>query len=130
LILGKWVNNKRLVYLFIAQAIAVWLWAFLMQDFYLSLFASFVVGLFTTTLWSYTYTLLQQNIQEKYYGRIVAYNDMFFLSSATLTSFMIGFLATYGFSLEFITFVLGVGFIVGGIYFLWILNTQNIKEIL
>jgi len=127
IILSSWIDNKRIVYVFIAQAIAVWLWAFMMHDFYLSLIASVAVGLFATTLWSYTYTLLQQNIEEKYYGRIVAYNDMLFLSSAALTSFMIGFLATNGFSLEMITIFIGVGFIIGAIYFAWILKTQNIK---
>jgi hypothetical protein len=100
-----------------------------MEDFYMSLFASVIVGLFTTTLWSYTYTLLQKNIEKKYYGRIVAYNDMLFLTSATITSFMIGFLATKGFSLEFITFLIGFGFIVGAVYFRWVLRTQNIKEV-
>ncbi|EDZ61568.1 transporter, major facilitator superfamily [Sulfurimonas gotlandica GD1] len=129
IVISNWVNNRRIVYIFIAQALAVWFWAFMMKDFYLSLFASVIVGLFTTTLWSYTYTLLQKNIEEKYYGRIVAYNDMLFLSSAAFTSFMIGFLATTGFSLEFITVVIGIGFIIGGIYFSWILKTQNIKDI-
>lgn len=129
ILISKYINNKRIVYVFIAQAFAVWLWAFMMRDFYLSLIASVIVGLFTTTLWSYSYTLLQKNIEEKYYGRIVAYNDMLFLSSATFTSFMIGFLATTGFSLEFITVVIGAGFIVGGVYFVWILKTQNIKDI-
>ncbi len=128
--ISKWVNNRRIVYVFIAQAFAVWLWAFMMKDFYLSLLASVVVGFFTTTLWSYTYTLLQKNIEEKYYGRIVAYNDMLFLSSAAFTSFMIGLLATTGFSLEFITVVIGVGFIIGGIYFSWVLKTQNIKDVI
>ncbi len=128
-ILGKWINNKRLVKLFVFQAFAVWLWALLMKDFYMSLFASVIVGLFTTTLWSYTYTLLQKNIEQKYYGRIVAYNDMLFLSSAAFTSFMIGFLAQDDFSLEFITALIGLGFIVGGIYFAWILKSQKIKDI-
>jgi len=128
-LLGKWVNNKRVVYLFIFQALAVWLWAMLMHNFYLSLLASVIVGLFTTTLWSYTYTLLQKNIEEKYYGRVVAYNDMLFLSAAAFTSFMIGFLATNDFSLEMITVILGFGFVLGGIYFAWILKTKNISEI-
>lgn len=128
-LLGKWINNRRLVKLFIFQALAVWLWALLMKDFYMSIFASVIVGLFTTTLWSYTYTLLQKNIEQKYYGRIVAYNDMLFLSSAAFTSFMIGFLAQDGFSLEFITALIGLGFIVGGIYFAWILKSQKIKDI-
>ena len=129
IVISNWVNNKRIVYIFIAQSLSVWLWAVLMKDFYLSLFASLIVGLFTTTLWSYTYTLLQKNIEEKYYGRIVAYNDMLFLSSAAFTSFMIGFLATADFSLELITVIIGTGFIMGGVYFAWILKTQNIRDI-
>jgi MFS family permease len=129
IVISNWVNNRRIVYIFIAQALAVWFWAFMMKDFYLSLFASLIVGLFTTTLWSYTYTLLQKNIEEKYYGRIVAYNDMLFLSSAAFTSFMIGFLATNNYSLEFITVAIGIGFAIGAVYFAWILKTQNIKDI-
>lgn len=129
IILGKFTNNKGLVYVFIAQAIAIWLWAYVMENFYLSLIASVIVGLFTTTLWSYTYTLLQKNIDKKYYGRIVAYNDMLFLSAAAFTSYMIGYLASLNFSLPFIASVIGCGFIVGSIYFIWIIKTQNIKEI-
>lgn len=129
MVMRNWVNNKRLTYIFIAQAAAIWLWAYLMDNFYLSLFASVIVGLFTTTLWSYTYTLLQKNIDKKYYGRIVAYNDMLFLSSAAFTSFMIGYLATKSYSLEFITFLIGLGFALGSFYYFWILRTQNISEV-
>ena len=127
MIIGDWIDNKHLTYIFIGQAVSLWLWASWMDNFYLSLLASIVVGLFTTTLWSYTYTLLQHNIDEKYYGRIIAYNDMLFLSSAALTSFMIGFLASNGFSLESVTTILGFGFIVGGVYYRWVLKTQNVK---
>ena len=129
ILLTKWINNKRVVYLFIFQGMAVCVWAFMMDNFYLSLFASVVVGFFTTTLWSYTYTLLQKNIEEKYYGRIVAYNDMLFLSSAAFTSFMIGFLVTHDFSLEQVTIFIGIGFFIGAVYFYWILKTQVLKEI-
>jgi len=129
LLIGKWINNKRIVYIFLAQALSVWLWAFLMHNFYLSLLASLIVGLFTTTLWSYTYTLLQKNIDENYYGRIIAYNDMLYLGSAAFTSFMVGFLATHNFSLPSITLLLGSGFVVGAVYFRWILKTQNLREI-
>lgn len=128
-ILGKWINNKRLVYIFVFQGLSVWLWAFMMENFYLSLLASVVVGLFTTTLWSYTYTLLQKNIEEKYYGRIVAYNDMLFLSSAAFTSYMIGFLATHEFSLEMIAVIMGVAFMIGGMYYAWVLKKEKIEEI-
>lgn len=127
--IGKWINNKRLLYIFIAQGLAIWLWAFVMHNFYLSLIVSVVVGFFTTTLWSYSYTLLQKNIDEKYYGRVVAYNDMLFLSSAAFTSYMIGFLATHSFSLELITVIIGTGFLIGAIYYKFVLRTQNIKEI-
>jgi MFS family permease len=129
ILLGKFLNNKALVYIFIAQGIAILFWAIMLHNFYLSLIASVVVGLFTTTLWSYTYTLLQQNIDAKYYGRVVAYNDMLFLGSAALTSFMIGFLATHKFSLESIAMFIGIGFFIGALYFNWLIKTKNIREI-
>jgi DHA3 family macrolide efflux protein-like MFS transporter len=127
-LIKNWINNKRLTYVFIFQAVAVWIWAYVMENFYLSIAASVLVGLCTTTLWSYTYTLLQKNIDEKYYGRIVAYNDMLFLSSAAFTSFMIGFLATKTYSLGFITFLIGLGFFIASVYYTWILKTQNIED--
>ncbi|MEN4045469.1 MULTISPECIES: MFS transporter [Sulfurimonas] len=127
--IGKWINNTRLVYVFIAQGTAVWIWAFAMHNFYLSLAASVLVGFFTTTLWSYSYTLLQKNIEKKYYGRIVAYNDMLFLSSAAFTSYMIGFLAAHSFSLEAITAIIGSGFFVGALYYKYVLKSQKIEEI-
>jgi len=129
MILSKWTNNRGIVYVFVAQGFALWLWALLMHNFYLSIFASVIVGLFTTTLWSYSYTLLQKNIEEKYYGRIVAYNDMLFLSSAAFTSFMIGYLASNDYTLEHVTMFIGFGFILGAIYFKWVVKTQNISEI-
>jgi MFS transporter, DHA3 family, macrolide efflux protein len=128
-VLGKIINNKRLVYTFIGQALAVYLWAYVMENFYLSLIASVFVGFFTTTLWSYSYTLLQKNIEQKYYGRIVAYNDMLFLSSAAFTSYMIGYLTTLGISLENVANILGSGFIVGGFYYMYVIKTYKIKEI-
>ncbi|MDB2562183.1 MFS transporter [Sulfurimonas sp.] len=129
IVIGKWVNNKRMLYVFIFQAVAIWIWALVMKNFYLSLLASVLVGFFTTTLWSYTYTLLQKNIEEKYYGRIVAYNDMLFLSTAAFTSFFIGYLNVHSFSLEEVASVLACAFILGGFYFLWVMKTHKIKEI-
>jgi MFS family permease len=128
-VLGKWVNNKNLISIFIAQGVSIWLWAYVMEYFYLSLIASIIVGFFTTTLWSYSYTLLQKNIDAKYYGRIVAYNDMLFLSSAAFTSYMIGYLAEKSFSLEFIAVIMGCGFFIGALYYKWVLQKEQIKEI-
>ena len=129
ILLARLTNNKGLFYIFIAQAFSVWIWAYMMHNFYLSLLASLFVGFFTTTLWSYTYTLLQKNIEAKYYGRIVAYNDMLFLSSAAFTSYMTGLLAKEGLSLESIAVIIGVGFVLGGLYFKWVVDTKNIKEV-
>jgi MFS family permease len=129
IILDRFTNNRGLFYIFIAQGFAVLLWAYMMHDFYLSLLASLFVGFFTTTLWSYTYTLLQKNIDEKYYGRIVAYNDMLFLSTAAFTSYMTGYLVENFTSLEGVAVIMGVAFILGGFYFKWVVRTQNIKEV-
>lgn len=129
IIFSRFANNRGIVYMFIGQSLSVLLWANMMHDFYLSLFASVIVGLFTTILWSYTYTLLQKNIEEKYYGRIVAYNDMLFLGSAAFTSFMIGFLVTHEYSLENIAMFISAGFMVGAVYFALLLKYKNISEI-
>ena len=127
--LKKFTNNKGITYIFIAQAIAIWIWSYFMQNFYLSLLASVFVGFFTTSLWSYTYTLLQKNVDEKYYGRIVAYNDMLFLGTASFASFMIGYLVSQDFSLQSVLNFMGVGFVVGGIYFAWVIKNQKVEEI-
>ena len=129
IIFASFTNNKGVVYMFIGQSLSVLLWATLMHNFYLSLLASVIVGLFTTILWSYTYTILQKNIEEKYYGRIVAYNDMLFLGSAAFTSFMIGYLATHSFSLEQITIFISAGFMLAAIYFKWLIKYKNMSEI-
>ena len=123
------VNQKRLLYIFIAQAFAIWIWAFVMEWFYLSLAASVLVGFFTTTLWSYSYTLLQKNIDEAFYGRVVAYNDMLFLTVAAGTSYGIGYLFERGFSLPNIAFFMGFGFIIAAIYYNFVLKREKIDDI-
>ncbi|MEA2111857.1 MAG: MFS transporter [Campylobacterota bacterium] len=128
-IIGKYVNNKNLAYLFWFQAIAVIIWGMVMKDFYLSLMASLLVGLCTTTLWSYTYTILQHHTDEKYYGRVVAYNDMLFLLTAALISMLIGWLAELNFSLDVITYILGSLFIFGALYYHWLYGNFELKEI-
>jgi DHA3 family macrolide efflux protein-like MFS transporter len=127
--LGKWMNNSRLVALFFFQGVSLLLWAAEMENFYASLAASVVVGLGTTTLWSYTYTLLQHHTDEAFYGRIVAYNDMLFLLTVALVSLIIGALAEYGLDLPSITMLLGGAFFAGMFYFAWIRSRFAIKEI-
>jgi len=127
--IGKHMNHTRLLYLMLFQAMALFLWAFVLKNFYLSLAVSILVGLGTTTLWSYTYTLLQHNIDAKFYGRVVAYNDMLFLLTAALTSLCIGFLSQEGFSIRMITIVLGGAFIVASLFYLYILKAFTLKEL-
>lgn len=128
-ILGHWVNNRRLGLLLLAEAGAIALWAFVMEDFYWSLAASVVVGFVTTTLWSYTYTLLQHHTRSEYYGRVVAYNDMIFLGVGAFVSLLIGVLAQAGISLEAITLMLGSVFVLAALYYGWIRRKHTLEEI-
>jgi MFS family permease len=128
-ILGKWINNQRLVLLLLLQGLAIFLWAAVLEEFYFSLLASVGVGLGTTTLWSYTYTLLQHHTEARYYGRVVAYNDMMFLLTVSLVSLLVGFLAESGLGLASITALLGSSFILGAFYLLWIVRHFELKEV-
>lgn len=129
LFLGEWVNIRRLEYLLLAQAFAIGLWAWAMSNFYASLAASVLVGFITTTLWSYTYTLLQKHTDYEYYGRVVAYNDMVFLTVGGLVSLLIGFLVKSQWALESITLVLGGAFLVAAVYYRWLRQHYELQEI-
>ena len=120
LLFGRWITTRRLTLLLLLQAVAIFVWAAVLPHFYFSLAASIFVGLSTTTLWSFTYTLLQHHTEEAYYGRVIAYNDMVFLLTVAVVSLMIGAMAQWGISLQIITAIVGGAFIVGAIYFLWI----------
>jgi hypothetical protein len=129
LFLGEWVNIRRLELLLLAEAFAISLWAWAMSDFYASLAASVLVGFMTTTLWSYTYTLLQKHTHHDYYGRVVAYNDMIFLAVGGLVSLLIGFLVNFGWTLESITLVLGSAFFIAALYYRWLRQHYELQEI-
>jgi len=129
MVLGHWINNARLGLLLVAEAVALGIWALCMKDFYWSLAASVLVGFVTTTLWSYTYTLLQHHTSSDLYGRVVAYNDMIFLGVGAFASLLIGFMAQEGASLEATTFVLGSVFLIAALYYGWIRRTYELKEI-
>ena len=126
--IGKWITTKTLPYLFLYQALSIILWALVIENFYLSLLVSVFVGFSTTTLWSYTYTLLQHHTAKEYYGRIVAYNDMAFLLTVALISVVVGFLVEAGVALATITILLGLAFVVGALYFIWIKNRFAITD--
>ncbi|HEX5709726.1 MAG TPA: MFS transporter [Sulfuricurvum sp.] len=129
LLLGEWVNLNRLKFLLIAEACAIILWGVVIEHFYLSLAASVLIGLVTTTLWSYTYTLLQQHTHYDYYGRVVAYNDMIFLATGGMVSLLIGFLVDRAFSLGVIASIVGSAFMAAALYYHWIRSRYTLKEI-
>ncbi|MEJ2500555.1 MAG: MFS transporter [Campylobacterales bacterium] len=129
LIFGRWITARRLPFLLLLQAFAIFAWAAMLPHFYVSLAMSVLVGLFTTTLWSYTYTLLQHHTEEAYYGRVIAYNDMFFLLTVSAVSFLIGLMAQWGISLQAVTAILGGAFVAGAFYFLWIAHRYELRPL-
>ncbi|MCK5294018.1 MAG: MFS transporter [Arcobacteraceae bacterium] len=108
-LITNWINKDRLFYLFIFQGIAIILWAILEQNFYIALFGIFLTGIATTTIWSYTYAMLQEEIDNKFLGRVLSYNEMVFMSANILTTMFIGIAASF-ISLSAVTVVLGVSF--------------------
>lgn len=119
----KFKNQKELLgKLLLAQGISIIIWSFLQHDFYTSLIGSFLVGLFTTSIWSITYSLIQSSVEKRFYGRVVAYNDMFFLMTNAFVSMFIGVLASFGLRLEYITVILGVLFLFSAFYYRLIKN--------
>ena len=121
ILLSKYVTKENLHYLMIFQGVAIILWGLVQNNFYISLVALFVVGLSTTTLWSFTYALLQNKCDEKYIGRVISYNDMFFMLSCVLTTLFIGLMASLT-SVDIITILLGIGFLAFAFYYTRILK--------
>jgi MFS family permease len=117
--IGKVISTKNLHWFFLLQGGAIILWGFLEYNFYLGLIALFVTGFFITTLWSYTYLLVQQETDPHYMGRVISYNDMLFMLSNAMTALFIGYAYTFGLSLVYVTMLLGAGFVLFAIYYRW-----------
>ena len=119
--ISKYVTKENLHYLLAFQGLAIILWSLTQSNFYISLISLFIVGLSTTTLWSFTYALLQNNCDEKYIGRVISYNDMFFMLSCVVTTLFIGLMASL-ISTDIITILLGIGFLAFAFYYTRILK--------
>ncbi|AKF24541.1 MFS transporter [Sulfurovum lithotrophicum] len=117
--IGKVISRENLHWFFLLQGASIILWSQLEYSFYLALFSLFVTGFFITTLWSYTYLLIQEETEQKYMGRVISYNDMFFMLSNVTTALFIGYASKWNLSLESITAVLGTGFIFFTLYYVW-----------
>ena len=125
--ISKIISKENLPYFFILQGLAIMFWSALEYNFYLALISLFITGFFITTLWSYTYLLIQEETDRAYMGRVISYNDMFFMLSNVATAMFIGYAAKWGLSLEGITFTLGLGFIFVAVYYIWF-KKQYIDE--
>lgn len=121
LFLNKIINKENLHYLLVFQGVTIILWALTQNNFYLSLVSLFFVGLSTAFLWSYTYSLLQNSCDNKYIGRVISYNDMFFMLSNVCTTMFIGFMAHIT-TTQVITVCLGVAFLLFAYYYTKILK--------
>lgn len=110
------VNKETLFYIFIFQGITIIVWGLLQFNFYIALVAVFFAGFTTTTIWSYTYALLQEKVEKKYLGRVISYNDMIFMVSNVITTLFIGLMADL-ISLQLITIIIGFAFFAVAIYY-------------
>jgi MFS family permease len=123
--ISKWINKQRLFYIFILQGLFIILWASVQSNFYIGLFGIFLTGFVTTTLWSHTYAILQEYVDQSYLGRVLAYNEMVFMSSTVVTTLFIGIMASLV-PLAIITSILGIVFIFVAFYYkrnlVWILK--------
>jgi len=117
--IGKIITKENLHYFFLLQGLAILLWSQLEFNFYYALISLFITGFFITTLWSYTYLLIQEETDPKYMGRVISYNDMFFMLSNVATALFIGYASQWGISLESITVSLGLGFLLVALYYIW-----------
>jgi len=116
LLISNWISKKRMFYVFIAQGLSIIIWAFVQNNFYLGLVGMFFTGIATTTIWSYTYAMLQDEVEEQYLGRVLAYNEMVFMLGNVMTTFFIGIMASF-ISLQFISISLGVAFLIVAYYY-------------
>jgi len=117
--IGKVISTKNLHWFFLLQGGAIVLWGFAEYNFYLGLVTLFITGFFITTLWSYTYLLVQQETDPHYMGRVISYNDMVFMLTNAMTALFIGYAYSFGLSLEHVTILLGSGFVLFAIYYRW-----------
>lgn len=113
---GKYIKMNNLWAIMIFQGATIILWAYLQYDFTLSLVSMFFVGLFTTSIWSFTYYILQQNTDEEFLGRVISYNDMVFMAVSVGMTYTIGKMASNDVPLEYISMMIGAIFFLVALY--------------
>ncbi|MDF1881576.1 MFS transporter [Sulfurimonas sp. MAG313] len=126
ILLGKWINSSRLGYLFLMQGLGIIVWGSFIENIYLSLLGAFVSGFSTTTLWSYTYTLIQKHTEKKFYGRVVAYNDMVFLFTGAMSSLLVGVLIESSWKIQSVLYLLGSAFFMMSLYYIYVRKVYHV----
>jgi MFS family permease len=116
---SRFINEKNLHFFFVLQGLAIIFWAFIQHNFTYSLIGIIVVGLLSTSLWSFTYYLLQKEIESQYLGRVIAYNDMIFMTTNIAVTLFVGYMAKIGMGLNIITIIMGSCFLLTAIYYKW-----------
>ena len=119
LLFSKYIHERNLHYVFILEGLTIIAWAFVQHNFTYSLVSILIVGLLSTTLWSYTYYMIQKEIEIEFLGRVIAYNDMIFMISNISITLFVGYTASIGVELKYITIIMGIGFFVAGGYYAW-----------
>jgi len=119
LLFSKYIHEKNLHHIFILQGLLIIIWAFLQHEFYYSLISILIVGLLSTSLWSYSYYMIQKEIELEFLGRVIAYNDMIFMMSNISIILFIGYASQAGMELRDITIIMGIGFLITGAYYFW-----------
>lgn len=117
IMLSKFINTKTLFWLFIGEFLGIGLWAILQFNYYLGLIGLIGAGFCTSSLWSFTFTMLQNSCDKKFYGRVIAYKDMVYFIISAFVSIAIGAAYELGISLMAITFSIGSAFLIGAFYY-------------
>ncbi|PPB71489.1 MFS transporter [Campylobacter hyointestinalis subsp. hyointestinalis] len=117
IMLSKFINTKTLFWLFIGEFLGIGLWAILQFNYYLGLIGLIAAGFCTSSLWSFTFTMLQNSCDKKFYGRVIAYKDMVYFIISAFVSIAIGAAYELGISLMAITFSMGSAFLIGAFYY-------------
>lgn len=126
LLFSKYIHANNLHYFLGIQGVLIILWAWIQHRYGYALVGIFFLGLLTTTLWSYTYYLLQREIEVKFLGRVIAYNDMIFMLTNISITLFVGYAAQAGMELKYITMIMGSGFVVTAIYYKWFKKRYNV----
>lgn len=127
MVLSKYLNARTVYYLFLGQGLGILVWSFLQFNFYLGFLGMLSAGFCTSALWAFTFTLIQRNCQKEFYGRVIAYNDMFYFLVAASTSLLVGMLYNFGFSIQLVTALMAVCFVIGANYYRVVFNRYNLQ---